>query len=97
LLAAATARFTAQPPTLVVEESGERIELWDADDFDPWETLQWTTVRVLRYRQHKGDGRVVEAYWLTDFPTVRVGSRLRVPGDRERRDQSIVNAWIGAT
>jgi hypothetical protein len=76
LLAAATARFTAQPPTLVVADQGERIELWDADDFDPWETLQWTTVRVLRYRQHKGDGRVVEAYWLTDFPTVRVGSRL---------------------
>jgi hypothetical protein len=76
LLAAATARFTAQPPTLVFEESGERIELWDADDFDPWDTLQWTTVRVLRYRQHKPDGRVVEAYWLTDFPTVRVGSRV---------------------
>ena len=76
LLAAAEARFTTQPPTLTFEERGERIELWDADDFDPWETLRWTTVRVLRYRQHKPDGVVVEAYWLTDFPAARVGSRL---------------------
>jgi hypothetical protein len=76
LFAAAVARFTTQPPTLTVEERGERIELWDADDFDPWEPLRWTTVRVLRYRQHKADGRVVEAYWLTNFPPARVGSRL---------------------
>ena len=33
-------------------------------------------MRVLRYRQHKADGRVVEAYWLTDLPSARVGSRL---------------------
>jgi len=76
LLAAAQARFTAQPPTLSWEDRGERIELWDADDFDPWDTLRWNTVRVLRYRQHKPDGSVVEAYWLTDFPTQRVGPRL---------------------
>lgn len=76
LLAAAVARFTPQPPHRIVEDGGERIELWDADDFDPWATLRWPTVRVLRYRQHKADGRVVEAYWLTDFPAARVGSRL---------------------
>lgn len=76
LFAAAVARFTTQPARLIMEDGGERIELWDADDFDPWETLRWPTVRVLRYRQHKADGRVVEAYWLTDFPTARVGSRL---------------------
>jgi hypothetical protein len=76
LLAAAAARFTTQPPTLTFEERGERIELWDAADFDPWERLRWTTVRVLAYRQHKPEGRVVEAYWLTDFPPERVGSRL---------------------
>jgi hypothetical protein len=75
LFAAAVARFTPQPPSLIVEDGGERIELWDAADFDPWETLRWPTVRVLRYRQHKADGRVVEAYWLTDFPSARVGSR----------------------
>ena len=76
LLAAAEARFTAQPPSLTFEDRGERIDLWDADDFDPWETLRWTTVRVLRYRQHKPDGTVVEAYWLTDLPPARVSSRL---------------------
>jgi len=76
LFAAAQARFTAQPPTLLLEEGGERVELWDAEDFDPWETLRWTTVRVLRYRQHKPQGAIVEAYWLTDFPSQRVSSRL---------------------
>ena len=35
-------------------------------DFDPWETLDWETVRVFFYRQHKPDGKVVEAYWLTN-------------------------------
>jgi hypothetical protein len=76
LFAAAQARFTAQPPPGPFEERGERIELWDADDFDPWETLRWPTVRVLRYRQHKPNGVVVEAYWLTDLPLPRVSSRL---------------------
>jgi hypothetical protein len=75
LLAAAQARFADQPPTLTVEADGERLELWDADDFDPWETLRWTTVRVLRYRQHRPTGTIVEAYWLTDLPTPRVSSR----------------------
>lgn len=76
LFAAAQARFAAQPPTLTIEERDERIELWDSDDFDPWDTLRWATVRVLRYRQHKPDGTTVEAYWLTDFPSQRVSSRL---------------------
>ena len=74
LFTAAQARFQSTPPTKVVEERGERIELWDAADFDPWESLQWTTVRVLRYRQHKPGGQVVEAYWLTDWSTGKVGT-----------------------
>ncbi len=49
------------------------MELWDAEDFDPWETLAWETVRVFFYRQHKPDGTVVEAYWLTNFPCSTVG------------------------
>jgi len=72
---AAQARFTLMPPTATFQVGQDRIEIWDADDFDPWETLRWKTVRVLRYRQHKPDGTVVEAYWLTDFPTRKVGSR----------------------
>jgi hypothetical protein len=49
------------------------VELWEAEDFDPWNTLHWETVRVFFYRQHKPDGTVVEAYWLTNFPSSRVG------------------------
>jgi len=75
LQAAVEARFRGQPPTLTFEEHGDRIELWDADDFDPWDTLRWPTVRVLRYRQYKPDGTVVEADWLTNAPRARVGSR----------------------
>jgi hypothetical protein len=51
------------------------VEVWDADDFDPWENLHWETVRVIRYRQHKPDGTVFEAYWLTDFSQKQVGSQ----------------------
>jgi hypothetical protein len=75
LWTAAQARFLALPPTLTIMEGGDRIELWDAEDFDPWETLRWPTVRVLRYRQHKPDGTVIEAYWLTDFTRRQAGSR----------------------
>jgi hypothetical protein len=75
LLAAAEARFTGQPPTLTFAEGADRVELWDGSDFDPWTTLQWPTVRVLRYWQHKPDGTIVEAYWFTDLALQRVGSR----------------------
>jgi DDE family transposase len=74
LFGAAQQRFGASPPDGVFEHQGDRIEYWDADDFDPWESLRWSTVRVLRYRQHKPEGTVVEAYWLTDFSSHRVGS-----------------------
>ena len=50
------------------------MEIWDADDFDPWPTLRWETVRVIRYRQHRPDGSICEAYGLTDFPRHRVGT-----------------------
>jgi hypothetical protein len=75
LFAAAQKRFLRQPPHQVFRQGKDRVEIWDADDFDPWDTLRWETVRVVRYRQHKPDGRVFEAYWLTDFPRHRVSSR----------------------
>ena len=75
LFAAAQKRFLHQAPHQVFGSGKDRVEIWDADDFDPWETLRWETVRVVRYRQHKPDGTVCEAYWLTDFPRHRVGSR----------------------
>jgi len=74
LTAAVRARFDGQPPQAVFQEGDDRVEVWDADDFDPWETLRWPTVRVLRYRQHKRDGTVIEAEWLTDFSTSKLGS-----------------------
>jgi hypothetical protein len=68
-------RFGAQPPHATFQEGEDQVEVWDADDFGPWETLQWASVRVLRYRQRKATGKVHEAYWLTDFPKSRVGSQ----------------------
>jgi hypothetical protein len=75
LFAAAQKRFRHQPPQQVFRHGKDRVEIWDADDFDPWDTLRWETVRVIRYRQYKPNGKVYEAYWLTDFPRHRVGSR----------------------
>src|SRR6202023_1464393 len=46
LLAAAQKRFRSQPPKLSFRYRQDRVEMWDADDFDPWETLRWSTVRV---------------------------------------------------
>ena len=75
MLGAARQRFEGTSPHHTFEVGADRVELWDADDFDPWETLQWTTVRVLRYRQTRPDGSVCEAYWLTDWPTAQIGPR----------------------
>ncbi len=75
LFAAAQQRFGTCPPTATFDDDRDRVEIWDADDFDPWETLNWTTVRVVRYRQHKPNGEVIDAYWLTDFPASKLGSR----------------------
>ena len=75
LMNAARQRFEGTPPHHTFAIGADRVELWDADDFDPWERLRWDTVRVLRYRQIRPDGTVCEAYWLTDWSTARVGPR----------------------
>jgi len=75
LFAAAQARFAGTPPRETFADRGDRVEIWDADDFDPWADLRWPSVRVIRYRQIHPDGTVVEAYWLTDFSARRVSSR----------------------
>jgi hypothetical protein len=75
LYAAAQARFAERPPDLTFAEGNDRVEIWDAADFDPWDTLAWETVRVMRYRQHKPDGTVVEAYWHTNFSPTQLPSR----------------------
>jgi Transposase DDE domain len=75
LFRAAQRRFRSQPPHLSFRDGPDRVELWDADDFDPWDTLCWETVRVIRYRQHKPNGDLVEAYWLTNLPCRRISRR----------------------
>lgn len=74
LAAAVRERFDGQPPHAIFQEGNDRIEIWDYAHFDSWETLHWPEVRVLRYRQHKPDGSLVQAEWLTDFPVAKLGS-----------------------
>jgi hypothetical protein len=75
LFQAAQRRFRCQPPHLAFRDGSDRVELWDAEDFDPWGALRWETVRVMRYRQHLREGEVVEAYWLTNLPSCSFSRR----------------------
>ena len=76
LWAAAQKRFRSQPPKLTFRHGADRVALWDAEDFDPWENLRWETVRVLFYRQQKPDGKIIEAFWLSDSSIQEVSSRV---------------------
>ena len=73
LFQAAQRRFRVRPPHTTFRDGPDRVEVWDADDFDPWEDLRWETVRVIFYRQHKPHGELIEAFWLTDFPLPKRG------------------------
>ena len=64
---AAERRFRSRPPDREFRDGPDRVQIWDGDYFDPWEGLEWETVRVMRYRQRKPNGEVVEADWLTNF------------------------------
>jgi Transposase DDE domain len=75
LYAAAQRRFPSSCPHVTFDYGDDQVELWDAEDFDPWTHLRWETVRVIFYRQKKRDGRVFEAYWLTDFSIQEVSSQ----------------------
>lgn len=68
-------RFRFRPPDLEFQEGSDRVQIWDGDDFDPWEGLQWDTVRVIRYRQQHRNGQVVEADWLTNLPSHQISRR----------------------
>ena len=75
LATAVERRFRDKRPHRVLNYRNTRVELWDADDFRPWQTLNWKSVRVLRYRQIAPDGTVLaEAQWLTNLPLRKVGS-----------------------
>jgi hypothetical protein len=62
-------RFSSEPPHRVLNDGKDRVELWDADDFAPWETLQWPSVRVVRYRRRQSDGTISQGDWLTNLPS----------------------------
>jgi len=68
-------RFRSRPPDLEFRDGTDRVQIWDADDLDPWEGLQWDTVRVIRYRQQHRNGDVVEADWLTNLPSGQISRR----------------------
>jgi hypothetical protein len=72
---AARDRFGAEPPAARFEEAGSHVEVWDAEDFEPWGHLTWSRVRVVRYRQVRSDGKTFEAFWVTSFSAKRVGPR----------------------
>jgi len=76
LYAAAQRRFPSSSPHVRFDYGDDQVELWDAEDFDPWTSLRWQTVRVIFYRQKKRDGTVVEAYWLTNFSLRDVSSQM---------------------
>jgi hypothetical protein len=71
---AARRRFEGTKPHRWFEHEGGHVEVWDGI-FSAWEGLDWPWVRVLRYRQVRRDGKVFEAYWLTNWPPQRVGPR----------------------
>jgi hypothetical protein len=75
LRSAAEGYFSVMPPDLVFRSGEDRVELWDFDDFDAWQNLQWERIRVIRYRQIRPDGSVCEAYWLTSWSKAKVGGR----------------------
>jgi len=75
LMQAARRRFRPTPPHGRFAYNGGQVEFWDADTFLPWQGLHWKRVRVLRYRHVRRDGKRFEAYWLTNLPVRRVGSR----------------------
>jgi hypothetical protein len=89
LWAAAQKRFRSQRPKLTFRHGADRVELWDAEDFDPWENLNRETVRVLFYRQQKRQGyRSVLAHGFPNRASQQSGvvsPCQESVGDRESR------------
>ena len=70
----ATARFNSRAPDTGIDHHGEAVEIWTDETFEPWEGLEWTFVRVLRYRYRSPKGEVVDAYWLTNYSQQSISS-----------------------
>jgi len=89
LFQAAQKRFQGPPPKERFQEGATKWRCGTPTTSTPGRRLRWNSVRVLRYRQHKPDGTVCEAFWLTDFPTHQLSKPLPISpreeplGDRE--------------
>ena len=53
---AAGRRYAGPPPTAVVTEGRDHVEVWGEEDGDPWEALRGTTVRVFTDRRPRWRG-----------------------------------------
>lgn len=73
LLASVKKRFDRCASRLTIEHKNHRVELWDHDTFEPWDTCPWNSVRVIRYIQHTKPAPVV-AEWITNIPTKTAGT-----------------------
>ena len=103
LAAAVQARFARRPPPATFRMGRDRVEVWDADDFDPWESLRWTTVRVLRVpptpaRRLRGGGRLADR--LPDPAGERAESVPRAPragGQSRTRASTTARRGMGSS
>jgi len=85
LLGAAEQPFRSRPSILEFRNGTDRPEIWDANDFDPWQSFQRETVRVLRYRHfgplpHASQGRA-----LRGTAGLRKAHTKRTKNSRQRR------------
>jgi hypothetical protein len=77
-------RFASCAPHRTFRVDKDVYEVWDAENFQPWDTLRWPSVRVACYRQQKPNGKVVEARWLTNMPRKTMGSHSLVHAAKSR-------------
>jgi hypothetical protein len=73
LLASVKKRFDRCASPLTIKHKNHRVELWDDDAFEPWDSCPSNSVRVIRYIQHTKPAPIV-AEWITNIPTKTVGT-----------------------
>jgi len=77
-------RFASRAPHARFRARKDVYEVWEAENFAPWESLQWEAVRVLQYRQEKPNGMVITARWLTNIPRSTMGNRTLLAAAKTR-------------
>ncbi|PYV85356.1 MAG: hypothetical protein DMG05_22830 [Acidobacteria bacterium] len=86
LLTQAQARFESMAPTRTFWFGQDQVEVWDADDFDPWETLDWITVH--KPLLHIAGNRPVPAHihYQCSARHFRTSTRTSILDARNRHD-----------